>query len=101
MITESRYQKLNAEYEAEQAALEARIGEIRNELCTIHQNRRDSSAWLDAIKDYADIRELDRIVLSELIDKITVGEARMVEGEKVIDVTIYYRFIGAVGQLTA
>ena len=101
MVTESRYQKLNAEYEAEQAALETRIGEIRNELGTIHQNRRDSSAWLDAIKGYADIRELDRIVLSELIDKITVGEARMVEGEKVIDVTIYYRFIGAVGQLTA
>jgi len=100
-ITDNRFQKLNAEYESEQAMLEKRIGEVQNELDTIQQNRRDSSAWLDIIKEYADIRELDRIVLSELIDKITVGESRIVDGEKVIDVTIYYRFIGAVGQLAA
>ena len=81
--------------------LEMRIGEIQNELDTIRQSRRDSSTWLEIIKEYADIRELDRIILSELIDKITVGEARVVNGEKVIDVTIYYRFIGAVGQLSA
>jgi len=101
IINDSRFQKLNAEYEAEQAMLEMRIGEIQNELDTIRQSRRDSSTWLEIIKEYADIRELDRIILSELIDKITVGEARVVNGEKVIDVTIYYRFIGAVGQLSA
>ena len=99
MITDNRFQKLSSEYEAEQSGLEKRIGEIQNDLDLIQQNRRDSSAWLEIIKEYADIRELDRIVLSELIDKITVSEARMVDGEKVIDVTIYYRFIGAVGQL--
>jgi DNA invertase Pin-like site-specific DNA recombinase len=100
-VTDSRFQKLNTEYEAEQAGLEKRIGEIQTDLETIRQNERDSSAWLGIIKEYADIRELDRILLSELIDKITVGEARMVDGEKVIDVTIYYRFIGAVGQFAA
>jgi len=100
-ITDSRFQKLNAEYEAEQAGLEKRIGEIQDELDIVQQNRQDGAAWLDIIKEYANIRELDRIVLSELIDKITVGEARMVDGEKVVDVTIYYRFIGDVGRLTA
>jgi DNA invertase Pin-like site-specific DNA recombinase len=101
MIPDARYQKLSAEYETEQSGLEKRIGEIQNELDTIRQNRRDSSAWLGIIKEYANIRELDRIVLSELIEKITVGETQIVDGEKVIDVTIYYRFIGAVGQLAA
>ncbi len=96
IITDSRFQKLNAEYEAEQSGLEKRIEEIQNELDTVQQNRRDLSAWLEVIKEYADLRELDRIVLSELIDKITVGEARMMDGEKVIDVTIYYRFVGAI-----
>ena len=100
-INESRFQKLNAEYETEQTGLEKRIGEIQNELETIRQNKRDQSAWLEIIKEYADVRELDRIVLSELIDKITVGEARIENGEKVIDVTIYYRFIGAVGRSAA
>jgi oligoendopeptidase F len=100
-ITDSRFQKLSGDYETEQTSHEKRIGEIQSELDTIQQNRLDSSAWLEVIREYADIRELDRIVLSELIDKITVGEARMENGEKVIDVTIYYRFIGAVGQIAA
>lgn len=100
-ITGSRFEKLSGEYEAEQSGLERRIEEIQNELDMVQQNRSDSSAWLDIIKEYADIKELDRIVLSELIDKITVGEARMENGEKIIDITIYYRFIGAVGQIAA
>jgi len=100
-ITESRFHKLSSEYEAEQAGLEKRIDELQNELETVRQNRRDMSAWLDIIKDYTDIQELDRVVLTELIDKITVGEARMVGGEKITDVTIYYRFVGAVGHLSA
>jgi len=100
-ITDNRFKKLSSEYETEQTGLEKRIGVIQKELDTVRQNRRDTSAWLNIIKEYADIRELDRIMLSELVDKITVGEARIVNGEKVIDITIYYRFIGAVGQLAA
>ena len=97
-ITDNRFQKLSVEYEAEQAELEKRIAEIQDELDTAQQNSRDSSAWLELIRDYSNLQELDRIVLSELIDKITVGEARVVDGEKVIDVTIYNRFVGVVGQ---
>lgn len=97
-ITDSRFQKLSAEYEAEQAELGKQIENSKNELESIRQNKQDSSAWLSLIKDYADIRRLDRIVLSELIDKITVGESKIVDGEKHVDVTIYYRFIGAIHQ---
>jgi hypothetical protein len=37
--------------------------------------RSNTSAWLELIKGYADIKELDRIVLGELVEKIAVGEA--------------------------
>ena len=100
VITESRFQKLNAEYEAEQAGLEKRVEVIENEIADVRQNVRDTSSWLEIIKEYTDLYTLDRIVLSELIDKITVGEARMVNGVKVTDITIYYRFVGAIGQMT-
>ena len=42
------------------------------------------------------IKELDRIVLGELVEKITVGEAQVIDGVKNIEITIYYRFVGAV-----
>ncbi|WP_084145908.1 DUF4368 domain-containing protein [Anaerovorax odorimutans] len=53
-----------------------------------------------ALRRFAGTR-LDLIVLSELIEKITVGEARIENGEKIIDVTIYYQFVGAVEQSVA
>ena len=48
------------------------------------------------ISGYTDIQELDRVVLWELIEKITVGEAQVIDGVKHMDITIYYRFVGAV-----
>ena len=48
------------------------------------------------IRNYTRITKLDRTVLSELVEKITVGEAKEIDGKKVTDVTIYYRFVGAV-----
>jgi len=100
-LTDSRFQKLSAEYEAEQSGLELRIEAIQNELVAMRRGQMESEQWIERIERYADITALDRIVLSELIEKITVGEARIVNGEKVIDITIYYRFVGAVGQKIA
>jgi len=51
---------------------------------------------LKLIRGYADIQELDRVALGELVEQITVGEAQVIDGIKNVDVTIYYRFVGAV-----
>lgn len=100
-MSESRYQKLSAKYEEEQMDLEKQIQNCQSEMSRIQQNQQDTSAWLALIKDYADIRDLDRIMLSELIDKITVGETKVVNGKKTVNITIYYRFVGAIGQTAA
>jgi DNA invertase Pin-like site-specific DNA recombinase len=97
-MSDSRYQKLSIKYEAEQMDLEKQIQDCQSEISRIQQNQQDTSAWLALIKDYADIKELDRIVLSELIDRIIVGETKVVDGKKTVNVTIYYRFVGAIGQ---
>jgi len=80
-ITDSRFQKMSADYEREQTELGKQIESKQNELDSIQQTKQDSSAWLSIIKDFADIQKLDRIVLSELIDKITVGESKIVNGK--------------------
>ena len=95
-LSDTRFRKLADKYENEQAALEKRIEELKYEVEHLTANRRDASTWLELIKNYADIQELDRIVLGELIEKITVGEAQVIDGVKHIEITIYYRFVGAV-----
>jgi len=95
-ITEARFRKLTARYEAEQQAKEKAISENKSKIERTIANKKDAAAWLELIRGYADIRELDRVVLGELIEKITVGEAQVIDGVKNIEVTIYYRFVGAV-----
>jgi len=48
------------------------------------------------VQNYTKIKKLDRTILSELVDKITVSEAKEIDGNKVTDITIYYRFVSAV-----
>ena len=95
-LSDARFRKLADRYEAEQSAVEKRIEELKSEVERLCVNRRDISAWLELIREYADIKELDRVVLGELVEKITVGEAQVVDGVKNIEITIYYRFVGTV-----
>ena len=100
-LTDSRFQKLSTEYEIEQTGLEERIEDIQAQLGSLTQSQEDSTAWAELIRDYSEINELDRIILTELVEKVTVGEPKLVDGEKITDITIYYKFVGAVGQTAA
>jgi len=52
--------------------------------------------WIHLIKETAEVTELNRDLLLNLIEKIEIGEKRMVDGVKVQDVVIHYRFVGVV-----
>ena len=96
ILSDIRFSKLADRYEAEQAALEKQVIGLKIEMERLKANKRDTSSWLNLIKGYADIKELDRTVLGELVEKITVGEAKVINSVKNIEITIYYRFIGPV-----
>ncbi|MDR0491214.1 MAG: DUF4368 domain-containing protein [Oscillospiraceae bacterium] len=95
-LTDARFRKLADKYEAEQHVKEKAISESKAELERLSVNRKDTFAWLELIRNYTDIQELDRVVLGELIEKVTVGEAQVIDGVKHMEITIYYRFVGAV-----
>lgn len=95
-LNDTRFRKLSDKYEVKQSSIEKKIEEIKGEIEQLNINRQDASAWLELIRNYADIQELDRIVLGELVEKITVGEAQVIDCVKHIDITIHYRFVGAV-----
>jgi DNA invertase Pin-like site-specific DNA recombinase len=95
-LSDTRFRKLFDKYEAEQRTKEKTIAENSAEIVQMSANRKDASVWLELIRNYTDIQELDRVVLGELIEKITVGEAQVIDGVKHVEITIYYRFIGAI-----
>ncbi|MCD6321922.1 MAG: recombinase family protein [Clostridiales bacterium] len=95
-ISSCRFQKLLVEYETEQEELRERVQIIRSEVVNIHKRKQDSTAWLTLVLGYTGKEKLDRIILSDLINKINVAETRIRDEKKLTDVYIHYRFEGVV-----
>ena len=80
--------------EAERKAKQERRRELTEQLSASRENEQSVDAWLDMVQDYYNLEELDRPTLVRLIQKIEVGEKRMVDGHEERDFNIYYNFIG-------
>ena len=93
-ISERNYRLLADKYEAEQQELEKRIGDAEQTLKDSQQTVSDVRTWVNAIQQYIDTMELSAPMLHELIEKITVGERKLENGEQTQAITIYYRFVG-------
>jgi C4-type Zn-finger protein len=97
-ITERNYRKLSAGYEQEQAELDNKIHVLEQ---SIDDNKADmisAEMFVQSIKEYAEITELDAALLNRLIEKISVDEAEVINGERVQRVCIYYKFVGELGK---
>ena len=95
-LSDERFNKFLADYEKEQADVQMKIEDTQQVIEEIKVNQIDTDSFIKLIQNYTRIKKLDRTVLSELVDKITVGEAKEVNEHKITDITIYYRFVGAV-----
>ena len=73
-ITEENFNRILANSQAEQATLKNRVELAKERLAQRDQEQKDNSRWLELIRDYADIRELDTVTLNRLIQKIVVYE---------------------------
>lgn len=86
------------DYQREKQTLSGTVRTLEDEICTLQENRTDVSRFVALLKEYANITELDRQVLTALIDKIKISEDKNQQGKrnKEQTITIYYKFIGAV-----
>lgn len=96
-ITDERFDFLINEYEKEQTEVKQKIESAERSIQDLENSKVDLTAWIELIQKYTHIDKLDRTILGELIDKITVGETKTIDNKKTVDITIYYKFIGAIG----
>ena len=57
----------------------------------------DAKRFAKLVETYTNITEMTEGLLHTLVDKIVVHEKEVVDGEIIMRVDIYYRFIGNVG----
>lgn len=88
-----------ADYDTEKAALRASIADMEKALEKVRDTKADIDRFAALIRKYTSFEELDRFMLNELIDRITIYETpgmgrNRIGKEKTI--TIYYKFVGAI-----
>ena len=88
-----------ADYDTERATLKANIAEMEKALEKIRDTKADIDRFADLIQKYTSFEKLDRFMLHELIDRITIyetpGMGRCRKGKEK-RITIYYKFVGAI-----
>ena len=96
-ISEARYQAMAPGYEAEQASLQERVSQLREQLAHTQEVQDNVEQFVPLIQKYTDIQELTPHILNELIEKIVVHEKKVEEdGSKSQMVEIHYKFVGCI-----
>ena len=89
--------RLMAGYQSEQAEKTAQLKSVEKKLGEYRKAQEDVREWAALIRQYKDADILDRDMLLRLVDRIEVGEARTVDGEKEREIRIHYKFVGDIG----
>lgn len=89
--------RLMAGYQSEQAEKSAQLKSVEKKLGEYRKAQEDVQEWAALIRQYKDADILDRDMLLRLVDRIEVGEARTVDGEKEREIRIHYKFVGDIG----
>lgn len=92
-ITDERFDSLMAEYESEQKSLKAAVAAAEQNLAVFAEDSARADRFLEVAKRYTDYSELTTQMLNEFIDKIIVHKPEKIDGDRVIEVDIYFRFI--------
>lgn len=96
MLSEQRFVKLTATMEQEQEENQRRLQELLQKLQQSDDQESDVRTFIQEIRQYATIQELDETELNRLISRILVSEVRKVDGQKTQEVRIVYNFVGEV-----
>ena len=95
-MPEARFELLAKNYEAEQVELKQKAVTLKAGLAIAEENDCNISKFIALIKSYTEVVELTPEILNSFIDKIYVGKPDRINGQRVQNVRIVYKLVGAV-----
>lgn len=95
-MPEERFELLAKNYETEQAELKQKVVSLKASLAVAEESDSNSAKFIALVKSYTEVTELTPEILNSFIDKIYVGKPERIDGQRVQDVRIVYKLIGAV-----
>ena len=95
-MPEERFELLVKNYETEQAELKQKVVSLKASLAVAEESDSNIAKFISLVKSYTEVTELTPEILNSFIDKIYVGKPERIDGQRVQDVRIVYKLIGAV-----
>lgn len=93
-ISDERFAKMTASYEAEQHTLESRVAELKSTMTSEKESALGVDHFLALVRKYTDIKELTAEIIREFIEKIYVYKVERIDGRRVQRIKIVYNCIG-------
>ena len=93
-IPDKHFERMLADYDTEQTALENTIFEFQPKVNEFTLESVKVEKFIEIVKKYADFSELTTPMLNEFIEKVVVYEADKSTGDRRQKVDVYFNFIG-------
>ena len=93
-ISDERFTKMTANYEAEQHTLENRVAELKSTMTSEKESALGVDHFLALVRKYTDIKEPTAEIIREFVEKIYVYKAERIDGRRVQRIKIVYNCIG-------
>ena len=95
-LSDKRYEILSGDYEKEQETIEAEIADMKAELGQYEHDTDRTNDFIALVDKYTDITELTPAMINEFVERILVHKAERIDGERVMELEIYLRFVGKI-----
>jgi len=95
-ISDDRFRRMSAGYEAEQAELKAKMHQLQAELNKARENIINTKHFLQLVKKHTEISTINPELIRDFVDKIIVYQVEKVNGKQEQRIKIYYNCIGAI-----
>ena len=93
-ISDERFVKLSQNYEEEQKQLQTSISDLTEKLAKQQEDNLNISKFIARISKYTELPKLTVEIVNELIDKIVIHKPTGTKRNRIIQIDIYYNFIG-------
>ena len=96
LISDENYVSFTNRYQSEQVEVQGKIAFFNTKLEQQVDYQNSAEKLRELIRDYLHIDKLPPFMLHKLIERIEVGQAEIVNGQTVQDITIVWRFTGTI-----
>ena len=95
-MPEERFELLAKNYETEQAELKQKTEALKASLAAKEERDGSLEKFVSLVRSYTEVQNLTPEILNSFIDKIYIGKPERIDGQRVQEVKIVYKLIGAV-----